>query len=68
MTIIRTHSAPQFTEHLRSVLNEANGKPHSVETAVGYFYPSGYTQVTDLPATWSGKAKTISWSTPQERE
>ena len=35
MTILHAHSDPQFTEHLRSVLAEANGQPHSVDIAVG---------------------------------
>ena len=43
MTILHAHSDPQFTEHLRSVLAQANGQPHSVDIAVGYFYLSGLT-------------------------
>ena len=54
MTIIHAHSEPQFTEYLRSVLAEANGQPHSVDIAVGYFYLSGFTQVADLLATRPG--------------
>ena len=38
MTILHANSDPQFTEHLRSILNEANGQPHSIDIAVGYFY------------------------------
>ena len=30
MTIPHTRSVPKFTEHLRSILNEANGTPSSV--------------------------------------
>ena len=41
MNILHAHSDPQFTEHLSSVLAEANGQPHSVDIAVGYFYLSG---------------------------
>ena len=41
MTILHTRSEPRFTEHLRSVFAEANGTPHSVDNAVGYFYLSG---------------------------
>ena len=59
MTILHAHSDPQFTEHLRSVLAEANGQPHSVDIAVGYFYVSGFTQVADLLATRPGKVRIL---------
>ena len=59
MTIPHAHSEPQFTEHLRSVLAEANGQPHSVDIAVGYFYLSGFTQVADLLATRPGKVRIL---------
>ena len=55
MTIIRAHSAPQFTDHLRSILAEANSQPQSVAIAVGYFYLSVFTQVRDLLPTRPGK-------------
>ena len=47
MTILHARSETQFTEHLRSVLAEANGVPHSVDIAVDYFYLSGFNQVAD---------------------
>ena len=56
MTILHSHSEPQFTEHLCRVLAEANGQPHSVDIAVGYFYLSGFAQVADLLAARPGKA------------
>ncbi len=59
MTILHAHSDPQFNEHLRSVLCEANGQPHSVDIAVGYFYLSGFTQVADLLASRSGKVRIL---------
>ena len=59
MTILHAHSAPQFAEHLRSVLAEANGQPHSVDIAVGYFYLSGFTQVADLLATRPGRVRIL---------
>ena len=59
MTILHAHSDPQFTEHLRSVLAEANGQPHSVDIAVGYFYLSGFTQVADLLATRPGRVRIL---------
>ena len=59
MTILHAHSEPQFTEHLRSVLAEANGQPHSVDIAVGYFYLSGFTQVADLLANRPGKVRIL---------
>ena len=31
------HGDPQLTDHLRSVLAEANGQPHSAEIADGHF-------------------------------
>ena len=42
MTILHAHSDPQFADHLRSVLADANGQPHNVDIAVGYFYLSGF--------------------------
>ena len=59
MTILHAHSAPLFTEHLRSVLAEANGVPHSVDIAVGYFYLSGFTQVADLLAARPGRVRIL---------
>ena len=59
MTILHAHSAPKFTDHLRSVLAEANGTPHSVDIAVGYFYLSGFTQVADLLATRPGRVRIL---------
>ena len=59
MTILHAHSDPQFTERLRSVLNEANGVPHSVDIAVGYFYLSGFAQVADLLASRPGKVRIL---------
>ena len=59
MTILHAHSAPQFTEHLRSVLAEANGQAHSVDIAVGYFYLSGFNRVADLLATRPGKVRIL---------
>ena len=58
-TILHARSDPQFTEHLRSVLSEANGQPHSVDIAVGYFYLSGFNQVADLLASRPGKVRII---------
>ncbi len=68
MTILHAHSDPQFAEHLRSILAEANGQLHSVDIAVGYFYLSGFTQVADLLATRPGKDRIPSASAFQERE
>ena len=59
MTILHAHSDPQFTEHLRKVLADANGQPHSVDIAVGYLYLSGFTQVTDLLATRPGRVRIL---------
>ncbi len=59
MTILHAHSDPQFTEHLRTVLTEANGQPHSMDIAVGYFYLSGFTQVADLLTTRPGKVRIL---------
>ena len=59
MTILHAHSDPQFAEHLRSVLNEANGQPHSVDIAVGYFYLSGFAEVADLLSTRPGKVRIL---------
>ena len=36
MPILRAHNEPQFTEHLGSVLTEANDQFHSVNIAVVY--------------------------------
>ena len=65
MTILHAHSDPQFTSHLRSVLAEANGQPHSVDIAVGYFYLSGFTQVADLLATRPGRIRILIGRTDQ---
>ena len=58
----------QFTDHLRSILNEANGQPHSVDTAVGYFYLSGLTQLADLPTAQSGRVHILIDHPPQTDE
>lgn len=59
MTILHAHSTPKFIEHLRSVLAEANARPHSVDIAVGYFYLSGFTKVADLLAGRPGKVRIL---------
>ena len=59
MTILHANSDPQFTEHLRSVLNEANSQLHSVDIAVGYFYLSGFAEVADLLSTRPGKVRIL---------
>ena len=59
MTILHARSEPKFTEHLRSVLAEANGTPHSVDIAVGYFYLSGFAQVADLLASRPGRVRIL---------
>lgn len=59
MTILHAQSDPQFTEHLRSVLSEAMGEPHSVDIAVGYFYLSGFGQVADLLGNRPGKVRIL---------
>lgn len=59
MTILHASSEPKFTEHLRRVLAEANGTPHSVDIAVGYFYLSGFNQVADLLAARPGKVRIL---------
>ncbi len=59
LTILHAHSDPQFTEHLRSVLAEANGQPHSADIAVGYFYLSGFARVRDLLATRPGRVRIL---------
>ncbi len=59
MTILHADSEPQFAEHLRSVLAEANGQPHSVDVAVGYFYLSGFAQVADLLETRPGQVRIL---------
>jgi hypothetical protein len=42
MTILHSHSIPQLTDNLRTVLAEAKGHPHSVDLGLGYFYLSGF--------------------------
>ena len=59
MTILHAKSDPQFTDHLRSVLKEANGTPHSVDIAVGYFYLSGFAEVADILAARPGKVRIL---------
>ena len=59
MTILHAHSDPQFAAHLRSVLADANGQPHSADIAVGYFYLSGFAQVADLLASRPGKVRLL---------
>ena len=57
MTILHARSDPQFADHLRSVIKDANGQPHSVDIAVGYYYLSGFAQVGDLPASRPGAVR-----------
>ena len=59
MTILHAHSDPDFVQHLRRVLDEANGKPHSVDIAVGYFYLSGFRAVSDLLANRPGQVRLL---------
>ena len=59
MTILHAHSDPDFVQHLRRVLDEANGQPHSVDIAVGYFYLSGFRAVSDLLANRPGKVRLL---------
>ena len=59
MTILHANSDPQFTEHLRSILNEANGQPHSIDIAVGYFHLSGFAEVADLLSDRPGKVRIL---------
>ncbi len=59
MTILHVTSDPQFTQRLRTVLREANGTPHSVDIAVGYFYLSGFAEVSDLLAQRPGKVRIL---------
>lgn len=59
MTILHADSDPKFAEHLRTVLTEANGQPHSVDIAVGYFYLSGFATVADLLAQRPGKVRIL---------
>ena len=59
MTILYADSEPQFIEHLRRVLAEANGVPHSVDIAVGYFYLSGFNRVADLLVARPGKVRIL---------
>ena len=41
------------------MLADANGQPHSVDIAVGYFYLSGFAQVADLLAIRPGKVRIL---------
>ena len=41
MTILHARSNPHFAAHLRSVLANANGHPHGMDIAAGYFYLTG---------------------------
>ena len=59
MTILHAHSDPDFTQHLRAVLKEADGTPHSVDIAVGYFYLSGFREVADLLADRPGLVRIL---------
>ena len=59
MTILHAHSDPDFTKHLRAVLAEANGQPHSVDIAVGYFYLSGFKEVADLLSNRPGQVRLL---------
>ena len=59
MTLLHAHSDPDFTQHLRAVLAEADGEPHSVDIAVGYFYLSGFRVVTDLLADRPGQVRLL---------
>ena len=61
MTILHSRSDPQFADHLRSVLADANGQPHSVDIAVGYFYLSGFARVAGLPASRPGAVRILIW-------
>lgn len=57
MTILHARSDPQFADHLRSGLVDANGQPHSVDIAVGYFYLSGFARVADQLASRPGAVR-----------
>ena len=59
MTLLHAHSDPDFTQHLRAVLKEADGTPHSVDIAVGYFYLSGFRVVADLLADRPGQVRLL---------
>ena len=59
MTILHAHSDPDFTSQLRAVLADANGQPHSVDIAVGYFYLSGFRAVSDLLANRPGQVRLL---------
>ncbi len=59
MTILHAHSDPDFSQHLRRVLADANGQPHSVDIAVGYFYLSGFRAVSDLLANRPGQVRLL---------
>ena len=59
MTILHAQSDPDFIRQLRAVLAEANGQPHSVDIAVGYFYLSGFRAVADLLASRPGSVRLL---------
>lgn len=59
MTILHTRSDPQFADHLRSVPADANGQPHNVDIAVGYFYLSGFARVGDQLASRPGAVRIL---------
>ena len=59
MTILHATSEPQFVEQLRRVISDANGQPHSVDIAVGYFYLSGFNEVAQQLATRPGKVRIL---------
>lgn len=48
MTTLHARNGLHLTEQLRSVLAEANGRPHNMDIAVGYFYSSDFAD--QLPA------------------
>ena len=59
MTILHATSDPDFITQLRRVLNDANGQPHSVDIAVGYFYLSGFNEVAEQLASRPGKVRIL---------
>ncbi len=59
MTVLHTHRDPKFKDYLRSVLLEANGRPHSVDIAVGYFHLSGFKEVADLLGNRPGQVRIL---------
>ena len=63
MTILHACSEPQFTEHMRSVLAEANETPRSVDITAGYFHLSGFSQAAGLPATRPGRVRILTGRT-----